>query len=177
MNLPKPTKLITGGVYTQWKGNVPYPAYSQPVAVEFFKDVGVNVLMRPYEGVPMLNSDGCVTLDQNGEPVLRKEARFQDREYTLYEIMKIKEAEYAAATGNYKAVQAIDDRQLGKPKQSVESVNMNVSYTDFLESLALQEEPETIDIYSQDPEIATYPTTHPDEFTEFDEFDEFEDFK
>lgn len=54
---------------------------------------------------------------------------------TLGEVMVLRRA-IAAASGNEAAYRDIADRVMGKAKQSVESVNMDMSYTDFLDMLS-----------------------------------------
>ncbi len=55
------------------------------------------------------------------------------------EVMLIKQAENSAKTGE--GVDAILDRLIGKPKQSVESVKVSVSYEDWLKEVARREDP------------------------------------
>jgi len=54
-----------------------------------------------------------------------------------------------AQAGDQKAISEIMDRILGKPKQSVESTNMNLSYTDFLMRSAQEEIAKGSDYYPQ----------------------------
>jgi hypothetical protein len=65
-----------------------------------------------------------------------------DKEYyglSIAEVLFIKMARSAASTGDIKVISALLDRVLGKPKQEVESKNLNMTYQDFLEQLARNE--------------------------------------
>ena len=59
----------------------------------------------------------------------------------LLEVMKIKQAREAARTGDASLVGAIEDRLVGKPKQTSESKNLNINgtYEDFLRGVAQKE--------------------------------------
>lgn len=57
---------------------------------------------------------------------------------TMFEVIALRYA-YRAAEGDQKAMDGFLDRVLGKPKQSVESVNTNISLTDYLKQLAEDE--------------------------------------
>lgn len=65
------------------------------------------------------------------------EPRFEGM--TNAEVMWIRTAE-KAASGDLAATNLILDRVLGKPKQSVESMSMSMSYPEFLEFLAKKED-------------------------------------
>ena len=65
---------------------------------------------------------------------------------TNIEVLAIRMAQ-GAANGDLDMMKQILDRTLGKPKQSVESVNMNMSYQDFLEQKAKDlNQPHTLDV-------------------------------
>jgi hypothetical protein len=58
-------------------------------------------------------------------------------------VMQQKLVHKAAVEGDMKAIQEVLDRTLGKPKQAVESVNMSMSYTEFLEQSAQEQQPQS----------------------------------
>jgi len=58
---------------------------------------------------------------------------------TKAEVIEHKKVDLACA-GDLAAMKEIDDRLLGKPKQQVETKNLNMTYDDFLRNLALQED-------------------------------------
>ena len=46
-----------------------------------------------------------------------------------------------AANGDQKAIEMLLDRNIGKPKQTNENKNMNMTYQDFLDAISKQSEP------------------------------------
>lgn len=69
--------------------------------------------------------------------------RYEDMTYG--EVIILKQVE-KAANGDSKAAESVVDRLIGKPKQSVESKSMHMSYTEFLELSAQQAADEDADI-------------------------------
>lgn len=127
---------VLGGRGMKWNGNVPTPVYNEPQ--EFTPDQAkaaqIKALNAPYRGTYDAKLDAYVV-----------EKEFEG--LTNYEVACIRRAE-AAAMGNLKAVEQVEDRLFGKPKQAVESVQMKMSYQDFLESLAQESEDSAFDIYA-----------------------------
>lgn len=121
------------GRLIRWENGVPYPVYAPPMQKDQLSSLINAAIAVEYEG----------ELDEEtGE-------RHLDPRYegcTMGEVMALKLAE-KAASGNLNAVNMVFDRILGKPKQSVESTTMTVSYTDYLAQLA-QEESAEQGIYS-----------------------------
>lgn len=118
---------VEGGRFIQWRNNVPVPRYKDPITLNFeqAKEAQVNALLLPYTGFPD---------EETGE--LTIEPRFKG--LTNFQVMYIRRAE-AAALGDLKAIAQIEDRLFGKPKQSVESVSMSMTYQQFLETLHEQD--------------------------------------
>lgn len=58
----------------------------------------------------------------------------------LIEVMLIRQARLAAATGESSLVEAILDRQVGKPKTTSENHNINESYEDACRRIGVEEE-------------------------------------
>lgn len=109
----------------QWVNGIPEPAYGN-INPSSIKQLATATLSLPYEG------------DYNEElGVYIKDPRFEGM--TNAEVMWVRVAEKAAA-GDLDAAKMILDRVLGKPKQSVETTTMTLTYPEFLEHLAKQEE-------------------------------------
>lgn len=108
----------------QWVNGVPEPAFRNinPTSI---KQLATTALSLPYVG----------EFDEE-LGIFIIEPRFQG--LSNAEVMWIKVAEKAAG-GDLGATNIILDRILGKPKQSVESANVNMSYQEFLEVLANKE--------------------------------------
>lgn len=109
----------------QWVNGVPEPTYGN-INPSSIKQLAAITLALPYEG------------DYNEElGIFIKEPRFEGMSNA--EVMWVRVAEKAAA-GDLDAAKLILDRVLGKPKQSVETTTMTLTYPEFLEHLARQEE-------------------------------------
>lgn len=102
------------------------------------EDFGLQALESPYEGGLNPETGEYIVEPQyygmsNGEVIWQKMA-------TL------------AAAGSLDHAKYIMDRTLGKPKQSIETTNLNVNYSQFLEQLA--EEERMVDIaYIEEVEL------------------------
>lgn len=108
----------------QWVNGMPEPVVKH-ITPSSVKQLASTALSMPYQG------------EYNAElDIFVVEPRFSGM--TNAEVMWIKIAE-KAATGDLSAVNIILDRVLGKPKQSVESMSMSMTYPEFLEHLAKQE--------------------------------------
>ena len=107
----------------QWVNGVPEPIVKHitPTSV---KALATTALSMPYQGEYNAELDMYII-----------EPRFANM--TNAEVMWIRTAEKAAA-GDLAATNLILDRILGKPKQSVESMSMSMTYPEFLEHLAKQ---------------------------------------
>lgn len=104
---------------------MPEPAYEN-ISPQSVKQLATSALSLPYEG----------EYDESlGIKVV--EERFTGMSNA--EVMWVKIAEKAAA-GDLSAAGLILDRVLGKPKQSVESTSMTLSYPEYLELIAKQEQ-------------------------------------
>ena len=109
----------------QWVNGVPEPIVKHitPTSV---KTLATTALSMPYQGEYNEELDMYIV-----------EPRFAGM--TNAEVMWIRTAE-KAASGDLAATNLILDRVLGKPKQSVESMSMSMSYPEFLEFLAKKED-------------------------------------
>ncbi len=108
----------------RWVNGMPEP-YIQCINPATVKQLATTAMSMPYEGE--FNPDtGTYVIDPKYEGM------------TNAEVMWMKVAQQAA-NGNLKAVNIILDRVLGKPKQSIESTTMSMSYSEFLEQLAKQQ--------------------------------------
>jgi hypothetical protein len=109
----------------QWVNGVPEPTYGN-INPSSIKQLATTALSLPYEG------------DYNEELGINViDPRFEGMSNA--EVMWVRMAEKAAA-GDIDAAKTILDRVLGKPKQSVETTTMTLTYPEFLEHLARQEE-------------------------------------
>lgn len=109
----------------QWVNGVPEPTYGN-INPSSIKQLATTALSLPYEG------------DYNEELGINViDPRFEGMSNA--EVMWVRMAEKAAA-GDIDAAKTILDRVLGKPKQSVETTTMTLTYPEFLEHLAKQEE-------------------------------------
>lgn len=109
----------------QWVNGIPEPSYGS-INPSSIKQLATATLGLPYEGV--YNEELGIFIE---------EPRFKGMSNA--EVMWVKIAEKAAA-GDLEAAKMILDRVLGKPKQSVETTTMTLTYPEFLEHLAKQEE-------------------------------------
>lgn len=127
----------------------PRPAPAVPNAVAKVGDMGVinrrmivwgpDGVPRP-ESVPMLSPKNVEDLASTALSLPYKTDPFSvsDEEFvgmTNAEVMLVRMARLAAG-GDLSAANVLLDRVLGKPKQSIESKNVNVSYADVLKEKA-----------------------------------------
>jgi hypothetical protein len=108
----------------RWTNGVPEPYYEE-ITPASIKSLAVVASSLPYEG------DWDEDLQIN-----IVEPRFEGM--TNIEVMYIRIAE-KAAHGNLEAANIMLDRILGKPKQSVESTSMTMSYQEYLNVIAQEE--------------------------------------
>jgi hypothetical protein len=112
-------------VMITWVNGVPEPTYGKIVNTQSVKKLASVAASLPYEG--------------EWDPELEMhiiEPRFKG--LTNIEVMWIRLAE-KAASGDTAAMNMIFDRILGKPKQSVESASVSMTYQEFLQTIAQQE--------------------------------------
>lgn len=113
----------------RWENNLPVPEYTPPVTKEAVNQMSLTALSLPYEGEYDPVSDSYVV-----------EPEFEGR--TNLEVAFIRRARKAAG-GDSKELDALLDRVLGKPKQSTETVQMRMSYTQYLDFLAEKDAQDT----------------------------------
>lgn len=105
----------------QWVNGVPEPVCKN-INPSSVKQLATTALSMPYEG------------EYNEElGMFVIEPRFEGM--TNAEVMWIRMAE-KAANGDLESAKILLDRVLGKPKQSVETTSMTMSYQEFLELMA-----------------------------------------
>lgn len=121
-----PTKgQIFAERYIDWEDGMPVLKYRNVIRKEAINELTRHALSQPYEG--------------DWDPETQEyiiDPRFVGM--TKAEVMEHKLVDKAAA-GNVEAIREIKDRLMGKPKQQVESKNLNITYEDFLEELARTE--------------------------------------
>lgn len=92
-------------------------------------EIRLHAISQPYEGEKRIDKE-------TGETYVYFDPRYEGM--TKAEVMEHKLADLAAS-GDLDAIKEIHDRLNGKPKQQVESKNLNLSYEDYLEEIARQE--------------------------------------
>lgn len=111
-------------VMITWVNGVPEPTYTKIVSAQSVKKLAQVAASLPYEG----------EWDEDlGTYIL--EPRFKGM--TNIEVMWVRLAE-KAANGDKEAMNMMFDRILGKPKQSVETASVSMTYQEFLKELSKQ---------------------------------------
>lgn len=108
-----------------WVNGVPEPTYGKIVNVQSVKKLAQVAASLPYEG----------EWDEELEMFII-EPRFKGM--SNVEVMWVRLAE-KAANGDVGAMGMIFDRILGKPKQSVETASVSMTYQEFLTELSKQQ--------------------------------------
>lgn len=112
-------------VMITWVNGVPEPTYGKIVNVQSVKKLAQVAASLPYEG----------EWDEELEMFII-EPRFKGM--SNVEVMWVRLAE-KAANGDVGAMGMIFDRILGKPKQSVETASVSMTYQEFLTELSKQQ--------------------------------------
>lgn len=111
-------------VMITWVNGVPEPTYTKIVSAQSVKKLAQVAASLPYEG----------EWDEDLEMYIL-EPRFKGM--TNIEVMWVRLAE-KAANGDKEAMNMMFDRILGKPKQSVETASVSMTYQEFLKELSKQ---------------------------------------
>jgi len=122
-----------------WHDGVPVPVQQAVINKQVLADQLVTMLSLPYKGKAIANDLGQTEFipDPTYEGL------------TNAQVMLAKLVEGASA-GSLEHTRELLDRLLGKPKQHVESVNMQLTYEDYLDQLAKQEDvEEAIDVVAE----------------------------
>lgn len=112
-----------------WEGGEPVVKYRQMLTKDVIADMPVAALSLPYQ-----RTEEEVALGTGKE--------FEGK--TNAEVMNIRLVR-RAAEGNMEAYKLITERVLGKPKQEVQSTNLSISYSEFLENITEKENDNIID--------------------------------
>ncbi len=112
---------IAKAAIIKWVNGMPEPAYKD-INPSSVKQLATTALSLPYEGEYN---------EELGMNII--EARFEGMSNA--EVMWVRMAE-RAAQGDLDAAKILLDRVLGKPKQSVESTSMSLTYPEYLELMA-----------------------------------------
>ncbi|MBT5303851.1 MAG: hypothetical protein HOL31_02075 [Candidatus Scalindua sp.] len=110
--------------FVVWEDGSPRVVYKQMITKEVLDDLPIAALSLPYKRTPK-------------EIMLDEDVEFEG--LTNAEVMNIRLARRAAA-GEMEAIKTIQDRVLGRPKQSIESKSITQTYTEYLEMVAQEEE-------------------------------------
>lgn len=117
----KTTRGLIKATAIQWVQGVPEPVYRN-ITPKSVKELATTALSMPYVGVYD---------EELGMHVIEPEFEGMSNA----EVMWVKVAR-KAADGELEATKIILDRVLGKPKQSIESTTMSLTYPEFLEMLS-----------------------------------------
>jgi hypothetical protein len=111
---------------------VPRPSSVPTISRQGIEDLAAVALSLPYKipEVPLNLPD-----KERQEAVARREAEMEFDGMTNAEVMIVKLAR-SAASGDPEATSMLLDRVLGRPKQSVESKSMTMTYADVLKEKA-----------------------------------------
>ncbi len=112
---------IAKAAIIKWVNGMPEPAYKD-INPSSVKQLATTALSLPYEGEYN---------EELGMNII--EPRFEGMSNA--EVMWVRMAE-RAAQGDLDAAKILLDRVLGKPKQSVESTSMSLTYPEYLELMA-----------------------------------------
>lgn len=112
-------------VMITWVNGVPEPTYSKIINPQSVKKLAQVAASLPYEG----------EWDEELEMYVL-EPRFKGM--TNIEVMWVRLAE-KAANGDMGAMNMMFDRLLGRPKQSVETASVSMTYQEFLKELNKQQ--------------------------------------
>jgi hypothetical protein len=134
---PVPGRVdFSGGEVFLWKDDLPQTRSGQTMQRNHLQNLYHAALALPYKGEWNPDSQSWQV-----EPELRG--------LTNGEVMVLRQVR-KAADGDSKAAENVLDRTLGKPKQAIESTNLNVSWRDVLKMYA---EADEVDIAQQAPVV------------------------
>lgn len=129
---------------------IPIPIYNPPESKEQVQAMLMNIMSDTF--TPFQKPTIVKIEDDNGEVI---------DSYTEYpatwglksnfQLIFEQQVHDATANGNLEAADRLLDRVLGKPKQAVESVNMNMTFADWLSQLDKEENPQQPPQYPAPP--------------------------
>ncbi len=102
-----------------WVGGEPVPTDKDIISKEAVSKLPLTVLSLPYKRTE-LEIEMCMDEEYEG---------MNNGEVMMMEMAK------SAARGDHKTADMLLDRILGKPKMTTENKNLNISYTEYLQSL------------------------------------------
>ncbi len=134
-------ELVTYESYIDWGTGVAVVKHKQLLPTEVIREVATAAVSRLYERT---EEEIFLNIDPHFEGM------------TNAEVMNIRLAR-KAAQGDLPSYNALSDRILGKPKQAVESIKVNMSYSDYLDKVSEEEDVEdiieaTVNEYPKSPE-------------------------
>lgn len=119
-----------GGSMFDWVEGQPRPKRRQGMGKEQVQNIHNAAAALPYQG--------------EWNPLTQRFEMPPDLDgLTLAEVAIVRQWQ-KAADGDTKAYTTLMDRMLGKPKQAVETVSMKMSYSEFLDMMAAQDEQENV---------------------------------
>jgi hypothetical protein len=111
--------------YIEWRDNVPHVVGREAFTKTSLSAMASVAVSLPYEPLTIKDDDGYDVPDP-------KELKYVGM--TCGEVMMIRQAK-AASYGDYDATNMLLDRICGKPKQSIDSLNVAVTLQDYLNTL------------------------------------------
>ncbi len=121
-------ELITYESFIDWSSGVPVVKHKEMLPKEVIRDVATAAVSRPYERT---EEEVFLNIDPHFEGM------------TNAEVMNIRLAR-KAAQGDLPSYNALSDRILGKPKQAVESIKVEMNYADYLDRVSEEEDVDNI---------------------------------
>lgn len=112
-----------------WENGIPDVRYQKMLTKETVAELPLAALSQPYERTSL-------------EIELGRDEEFEN--LTRAEVMHIRLARKAAG-GSMEAAKFLLERMLGKPKQSVETKSLSMTYTQYLEELTRKENEDNTD--------------------------------
>ncbi len=111
----------------RWEGGQPVVRDVPMLTKTQIQEIGAAALALPYS-----EPGDALAIELGLQP-----SEFYGR--PLYEVMKIKQAREAARTGDTAIIESIEDRVVGKPKQSVESHSIKETYEEYLARISRED--------------------------------------
>lgn len=135
--VPTPPSALPGAVNRRlvvWgPDGLPVPASVPLLSKPQIDNLAAAALSLPYQPTPPSNSLPKEKFEEEQQRYLAECAEFEGMSNA--EVMMVRLAR-AAANGDKDTANMLLDRVLGKPKQSVESKTMKLTYEDYLQELA-----------------------------------------
>jgi len=131
-------EIVHYSSFINWSKGYPEVVYKEMLTREAIADIPLAVVSMPFERT---EEEIFLGIDEDLEGK------------TIAEVMDIRLAR-SAARGDKEAYKMLKDRILGKPKQEIQSTKLTMSYTEYLERVAEEENVMDISIEGDDIDIS-----------------------